>query len=33
MRSSTRSGESGTVFSLFLPLRALTSARRTSAVA
>ena len=32
MRSSTRPGNSGTVFSLFLPLRSLT-ARRTSAVA
>jgi signal transduction histidine kinase len=32
MRSSTRPGKSGTVFSLFLPLRSLT-VRRTSAVA
>jgi PAS domain S-box-containing protein len=33
MRSTTRKGKSGTVFSLFLPLRGMTTARRTSAVA
>jgi signal transduction histidine kinase len=33
MRSSTRSGKSGTIFSLFLPLRSSVTARRTSAVA
>lgn len=33
MRSSTRRGKSGTVFSLFLPLRSAAQARRTSAVA
>lgn len=33
MRSTTRRGKSGTVFSLFLPLRGMTTTRRTSAVA
>ena len=33
MRSSTQRGKSGTTFSLFLPLRSSTTARRTSAVA
>jgi PAS domain S-box-containing protein len=33
MRSSTQRGKSGTIFSLFLPLRSPASARRTSAVA